>query len=185
MDNLTNKEEKDLRFKELTNSLKSKDEASLSKILKEIETQDDVRLIKPLIELGKRNKNEAVNIQISQLLFDLKLTKGHDIILNELENMEANPFRSVLISTIWNANIAAMDHLEMLVRLAIEGDFLEAIECLTVIEETEGVIEEEQVLESLIMLKEYLSNPENKDSDKTTIIQDILLKVEEIEQMHQ
>jgi hypothetical protein len=182
---LTNKEEKELRFKELSKALKSKDPLELRNTLKEIEDEDDVRLIKPLIALGKRNKNEEINLKISQLLFDLKLTKGHSIILNELKNMEPNPFRSVLISTIWNANIAAMDHLEMLVKLAVEGNFLEAIECLTVIEETEGVIEEEQVLESILMLKEYLSIPENKDSDKTTIIQDILLKVEEIERMHQ
>jgi len=181
---LTNKEEKDLRFKELSNALKSNDITALSQTLKEIETEADTRLLNPLIELGKRNKNEDIKLKISQLLFDLKLTKGHAIILDELEKMEANPFRAVLISTIWNANIQAMDHLDLIVRLAVEGDFLEAIECLTVIEETEGEIIEEQVLESIIMLKEYLHKTD-EESGKTQIIKDILLKVEEIERMHQ
>jgi len=182
--NLTKKEEKNLRFNELSKALKSKDTKNLSKTLKKIETEDDVRLLKPLIELGARNRDESIELQISKLLFDLKLTKGHSIIMEELENMGPNPFRAVLISTIWNANIQAMDHLDLIVKLAVEGNFMEAIECLTVIEETEGEIVEEQVLESLLMLKGYLQK-DNDNSGKTHIIKDILAKVEEIERMHQ
>ena len=152
--NLSRKEGKDLRFKELSKALSSDDPGELRITLKEIEKVGDVRLIKPLIELGQRNRHINVQLEISQLLYDLKLTKGHSIILEELENMEPNPFRTVLIAAVWNANIAAFDHLDLFVKLAVEGSFEESIECLTVIEETEGVIVEEQVLESLLMLKE-------------------------------
>ena len=183
--NLSNKEEKDLRFKELSKALLSNDPGELRATLKEIEKEDDVRLIKPLIESGKRNRHINVQLEISQLLFDLKLTKGHSIILEELKNMDANPFRSVLIASVWNANIDALDHLDLFVKIAIEGSFEEAIECLTVIEETEGVIVEEQVLESLLMLKEYLQNDDNNSLDKTPVIKDILTKIEEIERLHQ
>jgi len=182
---LTNKEEKDLRFKELNTALKSNDPGELRSTLKEIKNETDVRLIKPLIELGVKNQHINVQMEISDLLFDLKLTQGHSIILEELKNMEANPFRAVLIATIWNANINALDHLDLFVKLAIEGSFEEAIECLSVIEETEGEVVEEQVLDSLLMLKEYLLNPKNDSIDKTPIIKDILIKVEEIERMHQ
>jgi len=183
--NLSNKEEKDLRFKELSKALKSNDPGELRSTLKEIEKEDDVRLIKPLIELGQRNRHINVQLEISQLLFDLKLTKGHSVILDELKTMGPNPFRTVLIASVWNANIAAFDHLDLFVKLAIEGSFEEAIECLTVIEETEGVIVEEQVLESLLMLKEYLQNEYNNSLDKTLVIKDILTKIVEIERLHQ
>lgn len=183
--NLSNKEEKDLRFKELSKALLSNDPGELRVTLKEIEKEDDVRLIKPLIDLGKRNRHINVQLEISQLLFDLKLTKGHSIILDELKSMDANPFRAVLLATVWNANIDALDHLDLFVKIAIEGSFEESIECLTVIEETEGVIVEEQVLESLLMLKEYLQNDDNNSLDKTPVIKDILTKVEEIERLHQ
>ena len=180
---LTKKEEKELRFKELKKALKSKDNKELSKTLKDIESKDDIRLLMPLIELGKRNENEKIELKITKLLFDLKLTKGHSIILNELKDGEPSGFRSILISTIWNANIQALDYLDVFVKIAIEGSFLESIECLTVIEETEGEVVEEQVLESLILLREFLQN--NSDSDKKTIIEDILRRVEDIERMHQ
>lgn len=183
--NLSRKEGKDLRFKELSKALLSNDPSELRITLKEIEKKDDVRLIKPMIELGKRNRHINVQLEIRQLLYNLKLTKGHAIILDELKIMGPNPFRVVLISTIWNANIAALDHLDLLVNIAIEGSFEEAIECLTVIEETEGVIIEEQVLESLLMLKEYLQNDDNASLDKTPIIKDILTKVEQLERSHQ
>jgi len=182
---LRSKEEKDLRFKELRNALNSDDPGELRSTLKEIEKEDDVRLVKPLIELGKRNRHINVKLEISQLLYDLKLTKGHKIILEELKNMDSNPFRAVLIATIWNANISAMDHLDLFVKIAIEGSFEEAIECLTVIEETEGEIVEEQVLESLLLLKEYIKNNDNSSLDKTPVIKDILTKVEGIERYHQ
>lgn len=179
------KEEKELRFKELSKALLSDDPGELRSTIKKIEKEDDFRLIKPLIELGKRNRHINVKLEIGQLLYDLKLTKAHPIILKELKNMDANPFRSVLISTIWNANIAALDHLDLFVKIAIEGNFEEAIECLTVIEESEGVIIEEQVLESLLMLKEYILKEDNSSDEKMPVIKDILTKVESIDNSHQ
>ena len=95
--NVSKKEGKDLRLKELSQALLSNDPGELRVTLKEIENEDDIRLIKPLIELGKRNRHINVQLEISQLLYDLKLTKGHSIILEELKNMDLNPFRSVLI----------------------------------------------------------------------------------------
>ena len=183
--NLSRNEGKDLRFKELSKALLSNDPSELRITLKEIEKKDDVRLIKPLIELGKRNRHINVQLEIRQLLYNLKLSKGHSIILEELKVMDPNPFRTVLIATVWNANIDALDHLDLFVKLAVKGSFEEAIECLTVIEETEGVIVEEQVLESLIMLKEYLQNDDNNLLDKTPVIKDILTKVEQLERFHQ
>ena len=44
---------------------------------------------------------------------------------------------------------------------------------------------EEQVLESLLLLKEYLQDDDNNSLDKTPVIKDILTKVEQLERFHQ
>jgi AAA15 family ATPase/GTPase len=100
--------------------------------------------------------------------------------LKALEEMDDNPFRQILLASIWNANINGLDHLDTFVRIAIEGNYFEALECLTVIEESEGELNEEKILDSLLLLKAYMADEKAKDEAKFFIIEDIMQKVSDL-----
>ena len=98
--------------------------------------------------------------------------------------MEANPFRRIVIASVWNANINGLSHLDTFVRIAIEGDFYEAVECLTVIEESEGELIEEKILDSLLLLKAYMVDAKNENDPKKTIMDSILARINILNQGH-
>ncbi len=62
-------------------------------------------------------------------------------------------------------------NIDVFTRIAVDGDYMEALEALTVIENLEGPFEEHTVLESLLKLKTYLD--EDVDEEKKTLISTI------------
>ena len=99
--------------------------------------------------------------------------------MEELISMPPHPFRRVLLSTIWEAKINALDHIDKLVKIAIDGDLYEAIEVFTILEESEGELNEEKILESLLILKELESSNTALDPAKDAFIQSIKDKLEQ------
>ena len=174
---MSKKKELSLRTKDLIKGLENDDPKLVLKTLGKIENEGNEAMIIPLINLGVKREETEIRDYVQKILFNLKISSAHSIILDELDTMEANPFRQELIAAVWNAEIDGMDHLDTFVRIAIEGSFYEAIECLTVIEESNGELIEEKILESLLLLKKYLDDPEKENDDKRTIIQNIMEKV--------
>jgi hypothetical protein len=83
--------------------------------------------------------------------------------------------RSVLLSTLWNSKLDYSYYLPEFVEIACEGDFMEALECLTIIENMESAFEERHILEAQLHLKDYMENPSPKDPKKAQIMSEIAL----------
>jgi len=84
--------------------------------------------------------------------------------------------RQEVLSTIWNSRLDYSSNLAEFVEIAIEGDYLEALECLTIIENLEGPFEESDILESQLHLKEYLEQGQKNDQ-KAILISEIALLI--------
>ena len=84
--------------------------------------------------------------------------------------------RQILLSTIWNSRLDYSLYLAEFVEMAVEGDYLEALECLTIIENLEGTFEESDILEAQLHLKEYLELGV-KDDQKAILISEIALLI--------
>lgn len=170
-------EKKKNQTEKLIEGLQSEDTKSVLKTLVKVEKNGNKDLIIPLIKLGVKREEFEIREYVQKILFNLKISSAHSIILDELDKMAENPFRKDLIAAVWNAEIDGMDHLDTFVRIAVEGSFYEAIECLTVIEESNGELIEEKILDSLLLLKQFLDNPKSEEDIKLPIIQNIHEKV--------
>jgi hypothetical protein len=62
------------------------------------------------------------------------------------------------------------------VEIASEGDYLEALECLTIIENLDGPFEEADILEAQLHLKEYLEST-TKTDEKSILMSEIALLI--------
>lgn len=163
--------------KELIKKLSEKDENKVLETLKIIQEKGNETVIKPLLELGLNRDEESIHEQLQEIFFNLKISSSHPIVLDELSKMSENPFRRIVIASVWNANINGLGHLDTFVKIAIEGDYYEALECLTVIEESEGELIEEKILDSMLILKEYMADEKNSKDVKYPIIDSILKRV--------
>lgn len=175
---MSDKKEQKARTNKLIDGLLVDDMDIVLTTLETIQEKGNKDLIKPLIELGMRRDEKEIQDAIQRILFGLKISAAHPIILNELISMPPCPFRKILLSTLWEAKINALNHLDELVKIAIEGDLYEAVEVMTVLEESEGELNEEKILESLLLLKEFESRNQPIEPAKDAFIQSIKDKLE-------
>jgi len=91
--------------------------------------------------------------------------------------------RQELLSTMWNNKLDYTYFLPEFVEIAVEGSFMEALECLTIIENLEGPFEERHILESQLHLKEYINDKSPKDPQKAQIMSEIALLIKDYDLM--
>ncbi len=175
----------------------SRKDQKLDSLLKELATTEGQKFINSIQLL----KNEG-SIQALRPLADLLLIKGRDeqqAIFSLLEDLNESAavdtmieilrderyltIRQSLLATVWNSKLNYSYFLPEFVEIAVDGDFMEALECLTIMENMEGPFEERHILESQLHLKDYLENSSPKEPQKAKIMSEIALLIKDFSSM--
>lgn len=159
--------------------LNSVDPKKVSKAIKSLETNGDATVIIPLadrllLDINEKNKSELI-----ELLSSLKDTSARGELMAIVDDEKYLSIRQEILSVIWNTKIDFSGYVDEFVFIAIHGDFLEAIDCLTIIENLEGPFMEEDLLESESHLKTYMTSEEPKDEKRSFILSEIAIKLQE------
>lgn len=160
--------------------LNSNDVKTVSKAIKALEIHGNTTVIKPLADRllhGVDAKNEA---EIIELLSSLKDTSVTADVMDILSDEKYTEIKSKWLNIIWNTKVDFSDYIDEFVEIATTGDFMQALECLTIIENLEGPFMEENILECQLHLKNYLESTEKKDDQKSHILSEIALKIKDI-----
>ncbi len=170
------------KIQAILKDLRSEDSKTVVKAIKSLESHGDPSVIEPLAELLLAGPNEKIKTQVVELLSSLKDSSVTSYIMDVVEDSKYLPIRQTMLSTIWNTKVDFSDYLDEFVEIATKGDFMEALDCLTIIENLEGPFLEESVLESQLHLKNVLESNEKMDEQKAHILSEIALKIKEINQ---
>ena len=169
-----NKQDK-LKINTLLNDLKSKDKVKVAGAIKAFAVHGHATIIEPIMEVwrsGLSAENEALVIDLLQSLKDTSTIEP----LMEAFNDPANAhLRRQLASTFWNSKLDFSDYLADFVLFGIEGDFLDALEVITLVENFETVAPESAILESQLLLTEYFGQTQKRDEQKDAILTDLAL----------
>jgi hypothetical protein len=161
--------------------IKSGESKKVLKAIKALEKNGDVTVIRPILELirdGIVPKHEA---ELTELLCSLKDTTVVVEIMDLTEDPELQEVRHVLLSAIWNMKVDFSNYIDDFVEIATKGTFMEALDCLTIIENLEGPFLEEDLLESQLHLKNYLESNPPRDEQRAHLLSEIALKIKEID----
>ena len=112
-------------------------------------------------------------------LADIQDTDAVEAFITYLEEEKNPAIRNLILSAIWNSKLPFDAHLPFFVMLASQGDFLEAIDCLTIIENMSGPFDESLLLESQLLLKEYVEERAPQTDQKAQIMSEIAWFVKE------
>lgn len=172
---------KQKKLQQIFLDLRTNDEKKALKAVKSLETHGDATAIKPLAKCLLNDPSEKVAKHILELLSSLKDTSSKVELMEVIEDDNYQKIRQILLTTIWNMKIDFSDYLAEFVEIAVSGDFMESLECLTIIENMEGPFIEEDVLDAQLHLKDYLeANPGGGDAQKAHLLSEIALKIKEI-----
>ena len=147
--------------------------------LKLLETDGKLAIISELFEIYRKQNNTEVKKRILEFVSNIQKQEAAAEIVRLIEK-EKNPiFKQELLSVIWNSKLDFSAHLADIVSIAVHGDFMQALDCLTIIENMPGPFEEHQLLESQLYLKDYLDNRNEGETQKNHFVSEIALYIKE------
>ena len=159
-------------------NLQSNNEAIVLKAIDDARTKGNEKTLPALIDLLLSTKNDTIYEAVKEVLFELKSSKAGDIIVEYLQNNKSKGHRDVLISSLWQSGIACEGYLTLLTELACTENYLCTLEALTVIENMEGVLNEEEVMECIYTVNEALED--GNDDEKNKLLQSLVAVLEGI-----
>ena len=165
----------------------------LNQILSDLESDRETRVLEALSKVPEKGTEKVIPSLITVLEKDYStlITEKTALILSELKSTAALPVlmkalpdassrvREIILSAVWNSGLDASPYLSLIVNVAVKGSYMECLEVLTIIENTDSLPPESQILESLLLLREVL---EKKEEEKTPLLRDMLKLVSRMEE---
>lgn len=170
------------KLQQILIDLNASDEKKVAKAIKSLEAHGNATVIQPLAEKLLSGVSEKIQNQIVELLSSLKDTSVTAEMMDVIEDEKFLPIRQVLLSTVWNTKVDFSDYLDEFVEIAVNGNFMETLDCLTIIENLEGPFMEESVLEAQLHLKNYIESDAPKDEQKAQLLSEIAIVLKDINQ---
>jgi hypothetical protein len=160
----------------LLDAMKSGNEVSFSKAINELNGSMKPDLLPELVSILQSIQSDKNRYELIQFYNDLATDGAQEIMMQTIFDPSYIEIRHELLSTIWNSRIDYSNFLAEFVEIASEGDYLEALECLTIIENLDGPFEEADILEAQLHLKEYLEST-TKTDEKSILMSEIALLI--------
>ncbi len=160
--------------------LSSPEPKDVIKAVKSLKMSGNETAIEPLIDLYCTSQNNAVQAEIVDLLNSIKSTKVPSVVIECLINDKYTSARLVLLSSIWNSNLDYTDYLLEIAEVSQKGEMMEAMEFLTILENMEGTLSEEKIMDALLSMKSYLVEHSNDNSPKMELLREVTLLLTEI-----
>jgi hypothetical protein len=171
------------KIKLLIGDLISGDDNKAIAALKSLEANGDVSILPVLAVLLKTDLSDKLRLEILEFMNGLKETSAIPVFMELLRDEDNLSIRQELLTVAWSAKLDFTPYLSDFVSIATEGDFMEALECITVIENMEGPFSEQQILESQLFLKEYIEDDAPKDPQKAHIMSEIAILIKEFNEL--
>ena len=169
-----------LKIAKLLADVQSGVPAKVTSALDALQVSGKDSIVEPLIRAIKLQTDEKSIAEIIEFLSSLKSTSASKEVMACLRNPELADLKTQILSTIWNSPLDYSEYLAEFVSLAVKGDFLMILECLTILENLNGPFEEADVLESQLMLKSYYEG-NARDAQKDPLMDEIALLVKDFD----
>lgn len=160
-------QKKDSRLTNIIKDLSSTDDKKIFTALKQLRSHGKKEAIIPLIELLSSTNNQEIKAEISALLFDLKDQTVVEELIDAIENNNYQAEMATLISIFWQSSLDSSENITSIVKQAIKGDYLVAIEVLSVIDNYDTTFQESEIEDLKFDLDEAI---EEDDSEKRNLL---------------
>ncbi len=171
-----NTQKKQDKINQLLVDLTSNNIAKVKTTLDALELIGNETVIFPILRaINPSESHDEKNQLLIEFLSTIKDSEIKETIINALSEAEFKPIRGKILSVIWNIPLDFSEYLDYFVRIAIEGNFMESLECLTILENLEGPFEEEQLMEAQVILSGI--KDQKFDNQKATIVSEIALLI--------
>ena len=100
-----------------------------------------------------------------------KSTKVPEKLIYCLQQEKYKSVQQILLASIWNSKLDYRKYLAQIVQITLKGELLDALECLTIIENFEEIPSEESINEALVLLGNFLHENKNGSPKNDLLIE--------------
>ncbi len=162
---------------ELRSGLHSSEEVLITKSLSKIATKGDSSLISDLITLWADTDSQLHKKSVESILFGLKEKNALETLINFLGTDVSEESKWLAVNAIWQSGFDASEHLSALIDFAINNSYTNAIDIMTIIENSEFSMDQEDLVDSnLIKLNDYLLRNKSDNLSLLLEIKSILIE---------
>ncbi len=132
---MTEKRAKELN--EIRTELQSIEDVLVLKALEKIERKGDSSLLPDLIDLWATTEDHPIKKRVETILFGLKDKNALQFLIDFLASDVSDDRKWLALNAIWQSGLDASGHLNELIDFAIFNSFTNAIDVMTIIENSE------------------------------------------------
>ena len=166
----------------LKTELFSSDEKVVLTALEKISEDGSREMVAPVIELLAHSNSDDVKNEVLRQMSELKIGDMEDLFIDKLQLEEFAPYQQQLVACMWSSGMNPTDDLHIFSKLAVEGDYMTALEVLTLLENMEGPFDSESLTDAYHDVSEYIEEAPEGDHklDLVKSIYEILHAFQEI-----
>ena len=170
------KKARDKKVEQLIQDMFASSDVIAIKSLKALRTLGDSRAIAPMLRLYAVTDNEEIRRETREMLFSLKSTRAIVPLMEALRDEGMAKYRSFILAVFWNSGLEPIGYVKQIVDVAIDGNYEEVLEALTVVENLENKIDPKILESSLNSLNKAMEA--EKDGHKKDLLSSLQLVLE-------
>lgn len=150
----------------LVKDLQSNDENVALKAIDKLKRSGDATFIPEILTALKNTTEVGIENALSQMLFDLKDKAAVEELVEQLSNPAFFDIRVIMLSACWQSGFDLSHRLPEFVTVASTGNYMECLEVLTVVENWEGVEDQEMLENETLRLRAYVNESDRPENDE-------------------
>lgn len=170
--------EKNKILNQIIKDFNSDDIDTVKKALVKVRDKGKTAVLEPLFDLFEKTEDEEIRSEIKSILADVKDSYALEVIIDRLKT-GSEALNEVLLFSLWNSSLNAVDYIPEVIDAAKSGNYMIALEALTVIENLDGPFSNEKLTEAQFILNEYFSESLDEKEALMRSILDVILKLED------
>ena len=136
--------------------------------IRKLREKGNQKTITAVLSLLVERPSANVLEEIRRFLFDLKNDAAIEPLIETIGDSRFAEFKSLLISTFWQSSLDGSDHLLFFIEQAYQASYEELLEIITVIENLNGPFTEDEILNGVTILNEFME--EEDDEQKRNLL---------------
>lgn len=156
--------------------LRSGNDVKVLAALKTTADEGTGEFVLPLLELFRDAQSNEVKNKASELLSSLKVSDAEDVLIEALEDDSFRNMRGSILGFMWSSGFQGADAVDTIVGCALEGDYMTAVEAMTLIDSMTKDPDEEALYQALLEIRSFL----DKHKDSGHEVYDIALSIFQI-----
>jgi hypothetical protein len=166
----------DKELKEIISGLQSSEEVLVSKALTKVRAKGNSSIIPILINLWEDSDNQKTKKEVETILFGLKEKESLEYLVSYIDTDVSETKKWLALNSIWQSGFNASLHLTELLDFAIANTYTNAIDVMTIIENSDFSEKDDELVDSnLRRLNDYLLKNKSDNLQVLLEIKSILI----------